>query len=280
MKSTTLKQNTAAWSEERKKYIGSSDTPIILGLSPFKTALELYEEKIGKREPAPQNYATAKGHAMENVVRQKCEFRFGRKFEPRVFTEGFLIASLDGYSPDLLLEIKNPGREAHDAAKAGEIPRHYYAQVQHQMYCAGVFKAAYASYFEDDLVVVEVDYDREFMVDALKHLEFFKACVDNRTPPEPTAEDRVEVDDQGLLALAENYVALSKEAQSIEKRKKAISAAIKTMLKHPKVKVGDYHVSLTKRKGNVDYKAVPELKGVDLEPYRGDDVEYLTCVEK
>lgn len=274
-----MQQNSAEWLEARRRYIGSSDTPIILGISPFKTALELYEEKLGLREPPKGNFATARGHAMENVVRQKAEFKTGRRFEPKVFTEGFLIASLDGFDGDTVLEIKNPGRDAHATAKAGNLPPAYYAQMQHQMHVAGVFKGIYASYFEDDLVMIDVAYDADYFAGVYKQLEFFKSCIDTKTPPSPSVQDVVTVEDPALEAMAEKYVALAKEISSLEKRKKILAKAIEAEIKHPKIRVGGYCVTMVSRKGNVDYKAVPELKGVDLEPYRGEPTTYVLCAE-
>jgi len=43
--------NREEWLEERKKGIGGSDVACILGMSPYKTNVELWEEKIGIREP-------------------------------------------------------------------------------------------------------------------------------------------------------------------------------------------------------------------------------------
>jgi putative phage-type endonuclease len=270
-----MQQNSAEWLEARRRYIGSSDTPIILGISPFKTALQLYEEKVGLRDPPKGNFATARGHAMENVVRQKCEFKTGKRFEPKVFTEGFLIASLDGFDGDTVLEIKNPGAEAHAIAKAGKVPAYYYAQMQHQMHVAGVFKGIYASYNGDDLVMLDVTYSLPFFAYAFEKLEFFKHCVDTKTPPEPSSDDYVTVNDPALEALAANYVALARQARDLEEQKKLLAKVIDSGLKHPKTRVGAFKVQRVSRKGNVDYKKVPELKGVDLEPYRGEAVTFV-----
>ena len=38
------------WLEARKNGIGGSDAATILGLNPYKTTIELWEEKTGKRE--------------------------------------------------------------------------------------------------------------------------------------------------------------------------------------------------------------------------------------
>jgi len=43
----TTYDNRADWLAARRKGLGASDAPVILGLSPFKSALQLYHEKIG-----------------------------------------------------------------------------------------------------------------------------------------------------------------------------------------------------------------------------------------
>ena len=43
--------NREQWLEERKKGIGGSDVACILGMSPYKTNVALWEEKVGIREP-------------------------------------------------------------------------------------------------------------------------------------------------------------------------------------------------------------------------------------
>ena len=41
-----IEQNTEEWFKYRNSGIGASEAPIILGLSPYKTRIELYEQKI------------------------------------------------------------------------------------------------------------------------------------------------------------------------------------------------------------------------------------------
>ena len=40
-------QNHAAWLEARSHYIGGSDAAAVLGLNPYKSNLELWQEKTG-----------------------------------------------------------------------------------------------------------------------------------------------------------------------------------------------------------------------------------------
>ena len=46
-----LKHNSPEWLEVRKTGIGGSDAAAILGLSPFKTNVEVWEEKVSIKTP-------------------------------------------------------------------------------------------------------------------------------------------------------------------------------------------------------------------------------------
>lgn len=47
MKKTT---NREEWLKERKKEIGASEASCIIGVNPWKTNVELWQEKTGQRE--------------------------------------------------------------------------------------------------------------------------------------------------------------------------------------------------------------------------------------
>lgn len=277
-----LDQNTPAWLAARTSKIGSSDTPIILGISPFKTALQLYNEKLGLSEPFKGNFATDRGHAMEQPVREKVEFRLGMLFPPVTLVKGSLIASLDGYNKEssLVLEIKNPGHKAHEIAQKGGVPDYYMPQIQHQMYVADAPKCVYASFYKDELVIVEVDFDKEYWADVLKKIEFFHYCMESKTPPVLSSKDFDNIQDSDLAGLCATYTKAKDQIAYMEANAKAVMKEIVARVTHDKTKVisGDnsYSISAVNRKGNVDYKKVPELKGVDLEPYRGSAVRYFT----
>ena len=98
----------------RKNKIGSSDAPIIAGVSPWTTQVQLWEEKIGIREPRYANFAMQRGIDKEEEARCIFEKEIGVVFFPQVLTHkkyDWMIASLDGLSidQDLAVEIKCPG---------------------------------------------------------------------------------------------------------------------------------------------------------------------------
>lgn len=67
----------AAWLEERRKGIGGSDVAAVLGLNPYRTPLDLWEDKTGKAEELPQSESAYWGTALEDVVAHEFSTRTG-----------------------------------------------------------------------------------------------------------------------------------------------------------------------------------------------------------
>jgi putative phage-type endonuclease len=138
----------AQWLEERKKGIGGSDAGAVLGVSPWKTPLQVYLEKRGEAPGIEDNEYMKWGRNLEPLIRQEYANQTGREVivpgeilhHPRY---GWMLANLDGAvngnSPvKRVLEIKT-ARSADGWGEPGtdEIPDHYQAQVQHYMIVTG-----------------------------------------------------------------------------------------------------------------------------------------------
>ena len=46
-----LVQGSAEWHEHRRKYRNASETPVVLGVSPWLTPYQLWQQKLGLIEP-------------------------------------------------------------------------------------------------------------------------------------------------------------------------------------------------------------------------------------
>lgn len=286
-----MQQNTPEWLEARKKKIGASDCPIVLGISPFKTAYELWEEKTGRaKKDDEENFAISKGNAGETVIRRKIELVYQSEFKPVVVSDpdsGFLMASLDGFDGHSVLEIKVPSLEIYLGAKnEGEVPPYYYAQMQQQMFCACVDNGIFAAYNEklDDVAIVPVQFDRKFWADTLPKLEFFYNCMINDIEPELSSRDFMKIDDVDFAALCEEYCRLTSEIKARNDRLKILKEKIAAEMSHPKHRVlsGDhfFNVVTVNKVGNVDYGKIDELKGVDLDNYRKKGSKYIKVTRK
>lgn len=95
--------------KDRAKYIGGSDVPIIMGLSPYKTRYELLQDKAEIREETfTGNEYTGYGNVMEGKIRDYVSGLWKMDFREDKVISGDLRYHADGYdiSENLVLEIK------------------------------------------------------------------------------------------------------------------------------------------------------------------------------
>lgn len=61
-----------AWLEQRRTFLGASDVPAVLGLSPYRTPLDVWAEKVGLIVPGVGgSLATELGHELEDLIARK-----------------------------------------------------------------------------------------------------------------------------------------------------------------------------------------------------------------
>ncbi len=192
----------AQWLEERRKGLGGTDIAAILGLSPWKSALQVYQEKRGELAHWEGNAATDWGKRMEPAIRQWYSDSTGRAVrvpEGILFSaeHPFMLASLDGFTDDgRIVEIKT-ARSGRDWGEPGtsEIPEHYCLQVHHYMIVTG-FEVAdvVVSIGGGSPVLYEVPADPELHEMIIQAETEFWARVQEGRPPEPvTYSDVVRV---------------------------------------------------------------------------------------
>jgi len=71
--------NTEKWLNERRKGIGGSDAAAICGLSPYRTPLQVWQDKRGLSGVIPENEAMEWGKRLEPIIRQKYSDTTGRE---------------------------------------------------------------------------------------------------------------------------------------------------------------------------------------------------------
>lgn len=137
------------WLAARKNFIGGSDAAAVLGLNPYKTNLELWQEKTGLVQPediSGKPYVQY-GHAAESYLRNLFALDFP-EYEVG-YTENnlwlnnafpFAHASLDGWLTDQdgrkgILEIKTTNilQSMQKEKWDHRIPDNYYIQVLHYL---------------------------------------------------------------------------------------------------------------------------------------------------
>ena len=276
MKVIPLTQNTPEWLEFRKGKIGASDASTILGENPYKTAYNLWEEMVGIKQLVMTD-AMVRGTLLEPEARGTYERMAGEEYFPIVAQSDeyeWMIASMDGMNSTYTkgVEIKCTGQKNHDIAKCGNVPGHYYAQLQHQMYVTGLQEIDYFSYRPEDdemtWAIVKVKRDDPYIKDMIiKEREFYNGFLNFEAP-----DDREELCNRDL---DEKWLEKAKEAASCKQAIDALTA-VYTDLKSELITLsegmssagGIYEMKRYVCKGNIDYTQVPELKGVNVEKYR------------
>lgn len=277
-----LQQGSQDWHDIRKNYIGASDCPVIMGVSPWKTPFQLWQEKLGMIDDVQVNSAMKRGLLLENEARQRVSEMLEANLHPEViFSLGhpFMMASLDGIDVDrkYMVEIKCPGKEDHNSACEGIIPEKYIPQLQHQMIVAELGFAYYFSYSpgsEIPEVLIRVDKNEKLCEKIIKEERKFWDCVNNLTPPTLTENDYVEKKDDLWQTYSSLYLESCEKLKIIEDEKEFFKQKLIEMCEGKNSKGCGVKVSHIVRPGSIDYNDIEELKTVDLNKYRKDPIKY------
>ena len=141
---------TTAELERRRQFITATDVPAILGVSPYKNALDVWVEKTQALDPWGGNDATTAGTLLEPSILAWARTQLGpiNEGDWRVHQDGILAATLDGILPNgEIVECKSHGIvgpanwSAWGAEGSDEIPDVYAVQVQVQMLVTGAARA-------------------------------------------------------------------------------------------------------------------------------------------
>ena len=98
-------------SEDRDKYIGGSDIPVICGISPFKTRWQLLLEKAGLEQSSfSGNKYTEYGHIIEPKIRKFINEMHITNFEPTRLIHNDLRLHTDGFNGSCVLEVKSTSK--------------------------------------------------------------------------------------------------------------------------------------------------------------------------
>lgn len=275
-------QGSEQWKAWRRNHIGASDAPVIQEVSPWKTLLQLWEEKIEGKEQE-QTGAMRRGTEKEGDIRLEMSKEYYSDYKPvcmQSTSHEWMIASLDGWDPTAdypIIEIKCPNGEAHDMAIEGEVPEYYFPQLQHQMAVAGVdiclyvsFNPCYPGQMLATIPVKREDWYCKSLIE--REFRFYESLV-NFDPPAPTDRDWIRNYNASDIVTAREYIAVCQERKKFEARENELRESLIKKSPHARTMIGDLKVSKIIRQGNVQYSKIPELQGLDLNPYRGKPIE-------
>jgi len=274
-----MEQNTPEWLEMRKTHIGSSDAPIVMNVSPFKTPFRLWQEKIGIRESDAETFAMSEGKRKEPLARKALEEQLGMPLFPSIKLHNersWQMASLDAMSFDerTIAEIKCPGRVDQEMAASGIVPDKYFPQLQHQISVCDVDFAYYFSFDGEKGVVIKVFRDEKYIQKMIQEEERFFECMQNFESPAMTDRDyQIQTSHEwGMLAFRWNEI--SNQLRSLEEQEKIVKSQLISLCNDQSSMGAGVKLAKCVRKGTVDYSKIPEIEGLNLESYRKPSSEY------
>lgn len=198
------------WLDARKSGIGGSDASCIVGMNPWRSSEELWEEKVGLRETADISNVDAVqyGHEAEGSLRQLFrldfpEFKVYYRNHELLRNNHFpwMQASLDGELTDPegrkgVLEIKTTSilQSMQREKWSDRVPDNYFAQIMHYLLVTGydfvILKAQLKSIWEGDIRLTTRHYrfEKKDHIDDLRALlhaeiQFWRYVENNERPP-------------------------------------------------------------------------------------------------
>lgn len=201
----------AQWLEKRKQGIGASDASAVVGCNPYRSNIELWEEKTGRHEPedisgkpyvqyglkaeAPLRSLFALDFPQYRVSYRSFDMRFNKTYP-------FIFATLDGALTEKesgrrgILEIKTTEilKSMQYESWKDRIPDNYYTQILHQFLATGfdfaILKAQLKTVYNGDEIRMMVRHYFIERSDVLKDIDYllhkeieFWSCVrEDRKP--------------------------------------------------------------------------------------------------
>lgn len=283
-KTVNLEQGSQQWLDYRLNGIGASEYPAIIGKSPFSTREDIIDGKLGLNQKKLSDFTKKifeAGHEIEAQVREDYNSTGHCNLQPIVceyLENPRLFASLDGYcfETKTLIEVKSTVRkEVLDEVNAGKVPELYYHQMQYQMFITGLSASI--------LIVVNtttrerkslrVEADKANFPTMRKNAEEFLAEVDQRK----TMVSKVETDSDAvrLEEVTSRIKDLEDTIKILDDEKRFLADKLLRKYNAFVVSSSRLTVEYCERQGSVDYKAIPELAGVDLDKYRKKPSSYI-----
>jgi putative phage-type endonuclease len=282
-----LPQGSQEWLDLRSKHGMASEVGALLGVSKWdpKTPLALWNLKNGITK-IEVSYAMEHGNKYEDEARNMFEDDMGAKYPPVVVINNTcrdedievpMGASLDGYRKEdkTILEIKCPLKGTNselwkEIVETSKLPEQYWLQCQQQLLVTESEKLYFWVYDVRNTsgllqVVVPHKLTQAKIIDAW--MNYFSS-----PRPNPTPEDLIESEDKEWLKKAKEWREINVTLQVFKEKEAKIRSDLIELSKGQSYIGGGIQLKHGISKGRVNYGKIPELKGIDLEPYRGNSI--------
>ncbi len=165
---------TAEEVEARKSSLGASDMPAVMGVNPYRSAVDVWLEKTGRVEPFAGNEFTTWGNRLEPVILDEYSERMGVEVQRNVKKLTHPDYSWATATPDGIVDSNGDGkwgvevknRNAHNAHAWGEpgsdeIPDEVAVQCHWSMFVSGLRRwHACALIGGNQLSIYHLEYDK------------------------------------------------------------------------------------------------------------------------
>lgn len=270
----------------RRSGIGGSDAAAIAGVSPYKTAYQVYCEKRGEIDGDPENEAMHCGKLIEPVLVDEYQRLTGHKVVRSVFQKSpdfeWMFANLDGLvfngdpTPHCILECKNVGH--YSAAQWGEpgsnqIPEIYFTQIQHYLAVMGVDYADVMALLGGNKIgQYRVNRDNEFIEYLVKIEADFWRRVESGIPPDIDGSDaakkvlskRFPTDSGAKIEASEEIVTYVRALKEIRLQAKSVEEQEVLLTNKIKLFMADNSVLVTPE-GELTWKSAKGSNKIDWE---------------
>lgn len=287
-----LVQGSEEWLLYRRKKIMASDSPIILGHSPFCTSKKLFHQKKDDYYKSFETEPMRRGKLLEDDGRKFAESQLKMFFPPCVIEHDLFpiyAASLDGINEEnkCLLEIKVPGDKIFTEAILGKIPPYWLCQIQHQLFVSDYALCYLCIYDGFDGKIIQIERDQEY-IDKLKIAadEWWDYFQRDEIPPCDDEYIKIELTDFQLLDV-EKWIAAREALKSAEQDEKNWRSIVTNfgddgncdLIFDGKPKL---RMTRVQREGSVDWKGVCVAKGIteiDIAQFRKQEIGYYKLSE-
>lgn len=256
--------------QDREKWLGGSDVPIIMGISPFTTRFDLLLFKAGLKENEFKgNEYTEYGNVMESKIRDYINELYKTNFVEgkHEFEEDGVRCHTDGENNDTILEIKTTS-QLHDNVDEYKV---YLVQLLFYMHYTNRSKGVLAVYKRPEDFDTEFDIQRlfiyeinkddysELIIEILEAVERFKSdLIKVKENPLITEE---ELQPKELIDLSNQLIEIEKQLASfkeIEKKQKKLKDELYDAMVKYGVKKWETpnHITITRTKASEDKEII------------------------
>lgn len=256
MRVVNLEQNSPEWVKWRDGGIGSSEAPTILMENPYESPFALWRRKTGRAGSKTETAAMKHGKDTEAAARDAYCAETGEFMPPACGIHDehdWMLASMDGMSSDgtLIVEIKCPTELAnHLSAREGQVPDHYFSQVQHQLAVSGAEMCHFWSFFGGKGALVEVRPAGQVIKEMIEaEREFWRWVMEDKFPMPQGEVDLT--DDAEAILWAQDWADTKKMQRQIERKLRELETQMRQfwLKNHRKLICGPVEVSQMHRKG-------------------------------